>query len=223
MLARELGESSGATSYHLRALAAAGLIVEDLDRRKGRERWWKREPQPVGLISSAPAEDPEYDAAVAQLESTMLERDEDAIRRYIHARGEGEHSDAWRESAFIGGWTVYATREEVDELSEHVVPLAAGAPQAGGGAGAGHAARLRHLPRAAADADRRVLATGLNSRARRPMTPARERPCGLATLPGEDLEIQALRSLCPVLPRCAAFRFGDCGTSPLHLARAGSG
>jgi len=121
MLARELGESSGATSYHLRALAAAGLIVEELDRRKGRERWWKREPQSVGLISSAPAEDPEYDAAVAQLESTMLNRDEDAIRRYIHARGEGEHSDVWRESAFIGGWTVYATREEIDELSEFVV------------------------------------------------------------------------------------------------------
>jgi DNA-binding transcriptional ArsR family regulator len=121
MLARELGESSGATSYHLRALAAAGLIVEELDRRKGRERWWKREPQTVGLISSAPAADPEYDAAVAQLESTMLDRDEEAIRRYIHAREEGEHSDAWRESAFIGGWTVYATREQVEELSELVV------------------------------------------------------------------------------------------------------
>ena len=121
MLARELGESSGATSYHLRALAAAGLIVEELDRRKGRERWWKREPQSVGLISSAPAEDPEYDAAVAQLESAILSRDEDALRRYIHARGEGEHSDAWRESAFIGGWMVYATREEVEELSEYIV------------------------------------------------------------------------------------------------------
>ena len=121
MLARELGESSGATSYHLRALAAVGLIVEDLERRKGRERWWKREPSRVGLISSAPAEDPEYDAAVAQLESTMLGRDEDAIRRYIHARGEDEHSDEWRETAFIGGWMVYATREEVDELSELVV------------------------------------------------------------------------------------------------------
>ena len=47
----------------------------------------------VGLISSAPAEDPEYDAAVAQLESTMLNRDEDAIRRYIHARGDDQHSD----------------------------------------------------------------------------------------------------------------------------------
>jgi DNA-binding transcriptional ArsR family regulator len=121
MLARELGESSGATSYHLRALAAAGLIVEDLGRRKGRERWWKREPSRVGLISSAPAEDPEYDAAVAQLESTMLGRDEDAIRRYIHARSEGEHSDEWRETAFVGGWGVYASREEIDELSELVV------------------------------------------------------------------------------------------------------
>ena len=66
MLGRELGESSGATSYHLRALASAGLIIEDLDRRKGRERWWQRDPDRVGLISSAPAEDPEYDAAVAE-------------------------------------------------------------------------------------------------------------------------------------------------------------
>ncbi len=121
MLARELGESSGATSYHLRALAAAGIIVEDLERRKGRERWWKRDPDRIGLISSAPAEDPEYDAAVAQLESAMIGRDEDALRRYMHQRGEGRHSDAWRESAFIGGWTVYATQAEVEELSECVV------------------------------------------------------------------------------------------------------
>lgn len=121
ILARELGESSGATSYHLRALAAAGLLIEDLGRRKGRERWWMRDPERVGLISSAPAEDPEYDAAVAQLESTMVARDEDALRRYIHQRREGEHSDAWRETAFLGGWTVYATEDEVTELSELVV------------------------------------------------------------------------------------------------------
>jgi hypothetical protein len=51
----------------------------------------------------------------------MLNRDEDAIRRYMHARGDDQHSDAWRETAFIGGWMVYATREEVEELSEFVV------------------------------------------------------------------------------------------------------
>ena len=115
MLARELGESSGATSYHLRALASAGLIDEDLERRRGRERWW-RHAQKFRLISSAPAEDPEYTAAVARLESVMLASDDEGLRRYLHNRG--EFTPEWQETAFIGGWNVYATREEVDELSK---------------------------------------------------------------------------------------------------------
>jgi DNA-binding transcriptional ArsR family regulator len=118
MLARELGESSGATSYHLRSLAAADLIAEDLDRRKGRERWWKH-ARKFQLISSAPAEDDEYTAAVAQLESAMITRDDEALRYWVHHRG--EYTPEWQESAFIGGWRVYATREEVDELSKHIV------------------------------------------------------------------------------------------------------
>ncbi|WP_415947533.1 ArsR/SmtB family transcription factor [Streptomyces sp. KLOTTS4A1] len=40
-LAERLGESSGATSYHLRQLASAGLIEDDPERGKGRERWWR--------------------------------------------------------------------------------------------------------------------------------------------------------------------------------------
>ncbi|MEU1305194.1 MULTISPECIES: ArsR/SmtB family transcription factor [Streptomyces] len=40
-LAETLGESSGATSYHLRQLAAHGFIEDDPERGKGRERWWK--------------------------------------------------------------------------------------------------------------------------------------------------------------------------------------
>ncbi|MFI2783161.1 ArsR/SmtB family transcription factor [Streptomyces sp. ALB3] len=40
-LADRLGESSGATSYHLRQLAAYGFVEDDPDRGKGRERWWK--------------------------------------------------------------------------------------------------------------------------------------------------------------------------------------
>ena len=38
-LAQQLGESSGATSYHLRQLEAYGLVDEA--RREGRERWWQ--------------------------------------------------------------------------------------------------------------------------------------------------------------------------------------
>lgn len=40
-LAERLGESSGATSYHLRQLAAHGFIEDDPEQGKGRERWWK--------------------------------------------------------------------------------------------------------------------------------------------------------------------------------------
>jgi DNA-binding transcriptional ArsR family regulator len=40
-LASRLGESSAATSYHLRQLADYGFIVEDEGRGTGRERWWR--------------------------------------------------------------------------------------------------------------------------------------------------------------------------------------
>ncbi|MFD4947890.1 helix-turn-helix domain-containing protein [Streptomyces sp. NPDC058409] len=40
-LANRLGESSGATSYHLRQLATYGFVEDDPERGKGRERWWR--------------------------------------------------------------------------------------------------------------------------------------------------------------------------------------
>ena len=40
-LARHLGLNTGATSYHLRQLAEAGMIEEDAGRGSGRERWWR--------------------------------------------------------------------------------------------------------------------------------------------------------------------------------------
>ncbi|MFH9609316.1 helix-turn-helix domain-containing protein [Streptomyces sp. NPDC017448] len=40
-LGERLGESSGATSYHLRRLAEAGLVEDAPELGKGRERWWR--------------------------------------------------------------------------------------------------------------------------------------------------------------------------------------
>ncbi|MFJ2895657.1 helix-turn-helix domain-containing protein [Streptomyces sp. NPDC087218] len=40
-LADRLGESSGATSYHLRQLASYGFVEDAPERGKGRERWWR--------------------------------------------------------------------------------------------------------------------------------------------------------------------------------------
>lgn len=41
LLGRRLGESSGATSYHLRELARFGFVGELAGRGTGRERWWQ--------------------------------------------------------------------------------------------------------------------------------------------------------------------------------------
>ncbi|UED84123.1 ArsR/SmtB family transcription factor [Streptomyces profundus] len=40
-LAQRLELTSGATSYHLRQLAAAGFVEEDTERGNGRDRWWR--------------------------------------------------------------------------------------------------------------------------------------------------------------------------------------
>ncbi|MFF3063405.1 ArsR/SmtB family transcription factor [Oerskovia sp. NPDC057915] len=43
-LAESLGESSGATSYHLRQLERHGFVQEVPGRGTARERWWERTP-----------------------------------------------------------------------------------------------------------------------------------------------------------------------------------
>lgn len=41
LLGREVGESSGSTSYHLRQLQQHGFVEEVVGRGVGRERWWR--------------------------------------------------------------------------------------------------------------------------------------------------------------------------------------
>ncbi|WP_433450713.1 helix-turn-helix domain-containing protein [Streptomyces sp. CA-142005] len=48
-LAARLGESSGATSYHLRQLATHGFIEDAPEQGKGRERWWQAVDQGLSV------------------------------------------------------------------------------------------------------------------------------------------------------------------------------
>jgi DNA-binding transcriptional ArsR family regulator len=59
-LADRLGVNTGATSYHLRQLADAGLVVEDDSRGNARDRWWKSAHQGTDFDKSELlAEEPE--------------------------------------------------------------------------------------------------------------------------------------------------------------------
>jgi hypothetical protein len=70
------------------------------------------------LIRESPADAPEYEAAVAQLREVFLERDERALQSFLAERPE---TAEWLEAAFVGGWAVYATPEELESLTSTVL------------------------------------------------------------------------------------------------------
>src|SRR5207248_116787 len=117
ILARRLGESSGATSYHLRVLERAGWIEEDSERGSGRERWWRRAILPPRLIPSG-AEDPEGRALEATFWSMLVERDDALTQRFFDQLPELEQR--WRETATILHWTVRLTDDEAVALAEDI-------------------------------------------------------------------------------------------------------
>lgn len=77
-LAELTGQSSGATSYHLRQLAAYGFVEEDASQGTGRERWWRARHRSTQLEAEAarqaPADAEAYLRAVALLYADRVER-----------------------------------------------------------------------------------------------------------------------------------------------------
>lgn len=125
-LGRRLGESSGATSYHLRALHRAGM-VEDAEQRNGRERWWQRVPERLMIPNSVPpqasdAERLDLQAAHAQIESILVERDEKALQRWTEIRYDLPLD--WQDSQWIGNLRIWATAAEVRGLVKTVIDSA---------------------------------------------------------------------------------------------------
>jgi DNA-binding transcriptional ArsR family regulator len=117
-LARELGESSGATSYHLRELGKAGFVEEDEERGNARDRWWRR---PERMMLAPTTGSPEEIAAGKRVRAVMLERDEKALEAFV--AGEEELSRRWAEVAFIGNWIVQMTDEELEDFSARFLEL----------------------------------------------------------------------------------------------------
>ncbi|MEU8297561.1 winged helix-turn-helix domain-containing protein [Micromonospora sp. NPDC048909] len=77
-LATRLGQSTGATSYHLRQLARYGFVVDEPGRAVGRERWWRaahRNTVLDGVVGhAAPAAAETYLRAVAAMYADRIDR-----------------------------------------------------------------------------------------------------------------------------------------------------
>ena len=107
LLARRLGESSGATSYHLRQLAHYGF-VEEVPPTGKRERWWRYQERKLTL--------PEGQAADTQergLLAELLSREAHALDRFLTARSRlGE----WDKAAFFQSRALRLTVAELETV-----------------------------------------------------------------------------------------------------------
>lgn len=89
-LAAALGESSGATSYHLRILARHGFIVDDREHTAaGRERWWRAAADSIHVRGYELLNDDATRAATKLLVGEVQRRAHARLLRWI------DQSTAW--------------------------------------------------------------------------------------------------------------------------------
>jgi DNA-binding transcriptional ArsR family regulator len=115
-LAERLGESSGATSYHLRQLERAGLVREDTTRGKGRERWWERRPGSIAIPDARDLPPGSADRlAVKLVEDEWFRSREQNFREYW-AEGDQVFGSDWLDVATSDTINLRLTAEQLHEL-----------------------------------------------------------------------------------------------------------
>lgn len=114
-LAEILGESSGATSYHLRALARHDLIREAPGRHAGRERWWERSRGGIVYDSKAVAGSPAGEAALQVAVAEVHRRRHEELMEYFTGRIDRE-SPEWADASSSLTANVGMTAEQTAEL-----------------------------------------------------------------------------------------------------------
>lgn len=118
-LADALGESSGATSYHLRQLARHGFIEEDASRGSAKERYWRVAP---GGVTMNPAE---FEEGSAEYEAGTLIARQMTEQRYRHTddflrRGTREFGPEWLAASALMSARSTMTAAELAATSEEI-------------------------------------------------------------------------------------------------------
>ncbi len=120
-LGERLGESSGATSYHLRILEKHGFVTEDTSRGTGRERWWQRTPSGLSL-NVTDFEPNSAERAVAETVGREWERNRATVLDEFNSRGPSELPKEWFDASAINTINLRLTtgqlREFVAEVEE---------------------------------------------------------------------------------------------------------
>ncbi|ONK13421.1 helix-turn-helix domain-containing protein [Streptomyces sp. MP131-18] len=123
-LARALGLNTGATSYHLRALAGHGFVEETAGTGHGRERWWRAVSQDLRLPPRS-RQDAETRAVVDEMNRLAYASDLRLFeeRQRTDAVGDAEDAD-WQDAAFpYSRGTIRVTPAELRDFFEEYIAL----------------------------------------------------------------------------------------------------
>ncbi|MGW2567531.1 ArsR/SmtB family transcription factor [Streptomyces sp. NPDC001537] len=116
-LAVKLGESSGATSYHLRQLAAHGFVEDVPEHGKGRERWWKAVHMGVRFDETLLKDsDPEVRGAADLFLHEVANQHTADLATWLGTRE--DWSEAWNRASDMSDWTLSLTPQLAAELVE---------------------------------------------------------------------------------------------------------
>lgn len=115
-LADRLGESSGATSYHLRQLAKHGFVREVEGRGTGRERWWERTPGGLTMTTPELMESPAGREASHLVMREWAGRRENVLRDFME-HGTETLSKEWLEASLLSQANFVLTAPQLDDLT----------------------------------------------------------------------------------------------------------
>jgi DNA-binding transcriptional ArsR family regulator len=122
-LAQRLGESTGTLSWHLRHLAAHGLIEEDPERGNRRERWW-RAPQGKVMLSDGLMGAPELREPLAAVVDSTVEYHFQLVARHWAQVRAGALRQEWSEaSALVGSHAVAMSPSQLANLNEALLQV----------------------------------------------------------------------------------------------------
>jgi len=121
-LAERLGESSGSTSYHLRALAKHDLIHEVEGRGTTRERWWERQPGGVTFASPQAMKTPAGRSATQIVMNEFLRNRHQQLMDFVE-QGAALDDETWADGTLISTATARLTPAQSSELTNRIMAV----------------------------------------------------------------------------------------------------
>ncbi|MFG3699261.1 ArsR/SmtB family transcription factor [Micromonospora sp. NPDC047620] len=117
-LAEKLDTNTGATSYHLRQLAEAGLVAEDPDRGTGRQRWWRAAHDISNFDPTDYDDDPDARAAVQWIQGEQVRQMAELAERWMAAAP--RQSPQWRDAAGMGDMVLTIGPDRLQALGDEL-------------------------------------------------------------------------------------------------------